>query len=58
MFGVGLAGVAIVLVLAAAKSSILWVLLPLVGVLGYAYVQGKRDEQADEPPAADGDAPD
>ena len=42
MFGIGLAGVAIVLVLAAAKSSILWVLLPLVGVLGYAYVQGKR----------------
>ena len=58
MFGIGLAGVAIVLVLAAAKSSILWVLLPLVGVLGYAYVQGKRDEQAEEPPSADGDAPD
>ena len=40
----------IVLVLAAAQSSMIWVLLPLVGVLGYAYRQGKRGDAVDESP--------
>jgi cbb3-type cytochrome oxidase subunit 3 len=58
LYGFGLAGLIVVLVLAAAQSSILWVLLPLIGVLAYAYRQGKRGDAADEPPFADGDTPD
>lgn len=59
VFGLGLAGVTIVLVLAAAQSSVLWVLLPLAAVLVYSYRQGKRGDVAEEqqPPPAEG-APD
>ena len=44
----GLAGLIVVLVLAAAQSSIIWVLLPLVAVLGYAFWVGRRGEPDDE----------
>jgi hypothetical protein len=43
------AGVAMVLVLAATRSSIIWVLIPLVAVLGYAFVVGRRGDPVDAP---------
>jgi hypothetical protein len=47
-----------ILVLAATQSTILWVLVPVVAVLIYAYRHGGRDEPAAaEPPGAE-DAPD
>lgn len=44
LFGLGLLGAVIVVVLLAASSSILWVLLPVVGVLGVAWWQGKQQQ--------------
>lgn len=58
LFGLGLAGVAIVLVLAAAQSSVLWVLLPLAVVLVYSYRQGKRGDAVEESPPPSESAPD
>jgi len=57
-FGLGLAGVAIVLVLAAARSSVLWVLLPLAVVLVYSYRQGRRSEPTEESPPPSEASPD
>jgi hypothetical protein len=42
-YGFLIGGVVLVLVLAATQSSIVWALIPLVAVLGYAYIQGRRD---------------
>ena len=50
-YWLGLAGLILVLVLAAAQSSIIWVLLPLVVVLGYAFWVGRREGSEPEPPA-------
>jgi hypothetical protein len=47
-YGLGLLGLIVVLVLAATQSSIVWVLLPLVGVLGYAFWMGRRGDSDDE----------
>ena len=57
-FGLGVAGVAVVLVLAAAQSSILWVLLPLAVVLVYSYRQGKLSEPTGESPPPGEASPD
>jgi hypothetical protein len=45
------AGLAIVLMLAATQSSVIWVILPLVAVLGYAFVVGRRGKPTAEPVA-------
>lgn len=58
LFGLGVAGIAIVLVLAAAQSSVLWVLLPLAAVLVYSYRQGKRGDVVEESPPSSEAAPD
>jgi hypothetical protein len=54
LYVAGLAGVVVVLVLAAARGSVIFVLLPLVLVLGYAYRVGRQGERTDEtaPPSA------
>jgi hypothetical protein len=49
-YGLGLVAAAGILVLLATQSSILWVLVPLVAVLVYAFVQGRKDESDVEPP--------
>jgi hypothetical protein len=54
MYGLGLAGIVLVLVLAATQSSVIWALLPLVAVLGYAYWVGRRDEPSGEGPPEPG----
>lgn len=53
-----IAGLTVALVLAAARSSVLWVLLPLVVVLAYAYRQGRREAAVDDAPSAAEDASD
>ena len=47
-----------ILVLAATQSTILWVLVPLVAVLVYAYRHGRSDDPATADPPAAEDAPD
>jgi hypothetical protein len=56
LWGVGVVAVGAVLVLAATRSSILWVLVPLVVVLVYAYREGRQADPTDQapPPTADG----
>lgn len=49
LYGIGLAGVILVLVVAAAKGSVIFVLLPLALVLAYAYRVGRKDDHDDEP---------
>jgi hypothetical protein len=44
LLGLGLLGAVIVVVLLAASSSIVWVLLPVVGVLAVAWWQGKQEQ--------------
>lgn len=55
--GLALLGGVLVLLLIAAKSSILWILVPVIGVLVYAYRQGSRAGSGSattaEPPAED-----
>jgi hypothetical protein len=58
LYGLGMVAAAAFLVLAATQSSILWVLLPLVGVLVYAFVQGRKGGAVDEPPPPAEDATD
>jgi hypothetical protein len=48
LYVIGLAGVIVVLVLAAARGSVIFVLLPLVLVLAYAYRVGRQGERSDE----------
>jgi hypothetical protein len=55
-YGFVIAGVVVVLVLAATQSSIVWALIPLVAVLGYAYLQGRRADAVDAGPPPDEDA--
>jgi hypothetical protein len=55
-FALVLAGLAVILVLAATRTSIIWVLIPVVGVFGYAYAVGRHGDEADAPPPADEDA--
>lgn len=58
LLALGVAGGIGVLVLAATQSTILWVLVPLVAVLVYAYRHGERDEPAAAEPPTSEDAPD
>lgn len=56
--GLVIIGAVLVLLLAATQSTVLWVLVPVVGILGYAYVQGKKSMPAEPTPPLDGDGSD
>lgn len=43
--------VALILVMAAAEASVLFILLPVVGVAVYAYVQGRKAQNEEDTPA-------
>ena len=52
--GLAVFGAVALLLLMATRSSVLWILLPVVGVLYYAYRQGRHaHDAADEPPAVE-----
>jgi hypothetical protein len=58
LWGFGAVALGLVLVMAATRSSIIWVLIPLVAVLVYAYREGRQPDAPDESPPPTADDPD